>query len=371
MINKRYLILKQWGDNMINSLFVNGCILIAFVYLSSQFFGTHEIDSRSPLWKRVLAGVLFGITGSSLMINGISFPTGIIVDLRTIPILLSAIYCGPVSAVVTLAMLIVFRVGIMGTSSVLPLAMTNMIFLCVVFSIISLLDWGFRKKYKVMSAINLPCSSAVVLIIFKDEEILETILPMFILSTMFLSIILYFILLYIHKTNRMYSKFREESQRDFLTGLYNVRTFDKTLNEYSERAMERNESLSLLMIDIDFFKKVNDTYGHGSGDMVLKQLGEILLRACRSFDVVSRKGGEEFAVILPNCNYQNAVTIAERIRKSVEDALFIIENDKKIVITVSVGVGSYPDKTNDPATLLHDSDDALYCAKKTGRNKVV
>lgn len=124
------------------------------------------------------------------------------------------------------------------------------------------------------------------------------------------------------------------------------------------------------MIDIDFFKNVNDTFGHTSGDMVLKQLSDILISSCRSFDIISRKGGEEFTVILLDCNYERAINLAEKIRKNVEDFHFIIEENKKINITVSIGVSSYPNRTNNPNKLLYESDNALYFAKRNGRNQV-
>jgi diguanylate cyclase len=124
------------------------------------------------------------------------------------------------------------------------------------------------------------------------------------------------------------------------------------------------------MIDIDFFKKVNDTFGHFSGDMVLKQLSEILISSCRSFDIISRKGGEEFTVILLDCNYEHAINIAERIRKNVQDFDFIIEENQKIKMTVSIGVSSYSNRTTTPSQLLSESDNSLYFAKRNGRNQV-
>jgi diguanylate cyclase len=124
------------------------------------------------------------------------------------------------------------------------------------------------------------------------------------------------------------------------------------------------------MIDIDFFKRVNDTYGHSAGDMVLKQLSGILISSCRSFDIVSRKGGEEFTVILLDCNYEHAFEIAERIRKNVEDYYFIIDDSKKVSITISIGVSSYPSRTDNSNELLHEADNALYSAKRNGRNQV-
>ena len=161
-----------------------------------------------------------------------------------------------------------------------------------------------------------------------------------------------------------------ESSKDFLTGLNNVRKFDSLFNNAIENAKEKKENLSLLMIDIDFFKRVNDTYGHAEGDVVLQELGKILSKNSRSFDVVSRNGGEEFTVLLLGCPKDNAIQIAERIRATVENHSFVLTTGLEISITVSIGVSSYPELTEEVEKLVEKSDIALYAAKRTGRNKV-
>ncbi|WP_330602983.1 GGDEF domain-containing protein [Anaerosolibacter carboniphilus] len=105
--------------------------------------------------------------------------------------------------------------------------------------------------------------------------------------------------------------------------------------------------------------------------MVLKELGKILLKICRNFDIVSRNGGEEFSVMLIDCHPQQAISIAERIRSNVEQNAFILSNGKIISITVSIGIAIYPDTTLDLSRLIKEADNALYKAKQTGRNKVV
>lgn len=125
-----------------------------------------------------------------------------------------------------------------------------------------------------------------------------------------------------------------------------------------------------MAIDIDFFKKVNDTYGHAAGDAVLKQLGEVLLRACRGVDFVARVGGEEFAIILPDCDGSQAVEIGERVRRGVEMHSFILPDEKMINITVSIGACCYPDSVEEIDEVKKRADDALYRAKHEGRNRV-
>jgi len=124
------------------------------------------------------------------------------------------------------------------------------------------------------------------------------------------------------------------------------------------------------MIDIDFFKKVNDTYGHAEGDIVLRELGEILLKNCRNFDIVSRNRGEEFTILLLDCPKIRAVQIAKRVRSGVEAHPFIISDETQININVSIGAANYPEDTNEVENLLKIADMTLYTAKHTGRNKV-
>ena len=157
---------------------------------------------------------------------------------------------------------------------------------------------------------------------------------------------------------------------DALTGLYNVREFSETLHKSMHHAHMRGEKLSLLLVDIDFFKNVNESYGHPAGDQVLKELGKVLISVCRSFDIVSRNGGEEFSIILPDCPLSHAIKIGERVRTAVSKHPFFLPNRECIAITVSIGVATYPETAANSEGLIQLADDGLYHAKRTGRNKV-
>ena len=144
----------------------------------------------------------------------------------------------------------------------------------------------------------------------------------------------------------------------------------KLFNEVCTEAQDRDEKVSLLYIDIDHFKKVNDTYGHVEGDQVLVELSHILTSTVRSFDHVSRNGGEEFTVILLDCPAQRAEEISERIRKKVQNHAFQLATGESISITVSIGIACYDETTNTPQLLIEEADQALYEAKQSGRNQV-
>ncbi len=165
---------------------------------------------------------------------------------------------------------------------------------------------------------------------------------------------------------------RKEALTDSLTGIANRKLFDMELRRASNEAVESNETLSLLMIDIDHFKAFNDNYGHQVGDQVLKLLAATLSSIIKGQDTAARYGGEEFAVILPNTTLENACKLAEIIRKTINGKKVVnrTTNENLGQISVSIGVGEF---LNNEAVgqLIARADAALYAAKSSGRNRVV
>ena len=158
---------------------------------------------------------------------------------------------------------------------------------------------------------------------------------------------------------------------DGLTGLVVRRHFQAKMEEEFKRAKRYNKHLSYLMTDIDHFKKFNDTYGHQTGDAVLREVAKIVRKSVRETDIAARYGGEEFCVILPETEPEGAVQFAERLRKSVESATFIGAQGEELKVTISIGVSSIPytDPENAEA-MIKLADDSLYVCKKNGRNRV-
>lgn len=169
--------------------------------------------------------------------------------------------------------------------------------------------------------------------------------------------------------SRLQSALQEQAVRDGLTGLYNRRYLDEMLEREVSRARREGIPLSLVMLDIDHFKKVNDTYGHQAGDEVLKILAATLMADIRAEDMACRYGGEEFLILLPNMPLAAALSRAEAWRAAVE-ALCIVHGDFPIRFTVSLGVAAYPDHGKTPDDLTRCADQALYRAKHGGRNQV-
>lgn len=158
-----------------------------------------------------------------------------------------------------------------------------------------------------------------------------------------------------------------QASHDALTGLYNRNKFKELFGKEIRRGVRYNNDLSIVLFDIDHFKKVNDTYGHQIGDEVLKELSQIVIDNVREHDVIVRWGGEEFLILLPETSIEGAYTVAEKIRASIEDSIL---SSKKLKITASFGVCKLlEDDTED--SFLCRTDEALYEAKETGRNIVV
>lgn len=166
-------------------------------------------------------------------------------------------------------------------------------------------------------------------------------------------------------------RLEETSVRDYLTGLYNRRFLFDYLDSEVNRVQRYGGFFSILIFDIDYFKKINDTYGHPSGDQVLKAISKKGTEIKRSSDIIARYGGEEFIMVLPQTDIRGAVVFAERLRTSIE-VMEIPANDRKLKITASIGVATYGPQTSMTTSEFIDvADRALYDAKNSGRNRVV
>ncbi len=164
----------------------------------------------------------------------------------------------------------------------------------------------------------------------------------------------------------------EAAVKDQLTGLYNRRYLSNHLGKLLERAREENSHVSCLIIDMDFFKNVNDQYGHDVGDEVLREFGQRLANNVREMDLACRYGGEEFVLVLPDTDISFAYMIAERLRQEIADEPFVVSTGKlNLNLTISIGVTASLSDGDTAESFLKRADEALYSAKRDGRNRVV
>jgi diguanylate cyclase (GGDEF)-like protein len=188
-----------------------------------------------------------------------------------------------------------------------------------------------------------------------------------------LGIIHFFIRRLVRTVREAQQKIEEMATTDELTGLHNRRFFFERFREEVERAARHGHHLTCLMIDIDYFKKVNDRYGHHAGDLVLKNVATALRSSCRNSDILARYGGEELVLLLPETDQAAGLVVAEKMRKVVEDQTTVADGSE-IKVTISIGLSSHggenQKEVGNSEKILKSADAALYRAKQNGRNRV-
>ncbi|GEK58969.1 hypothetical protein CHL76_06695 [Marinococcus halophilus] len=352
---------------VLSQLFVNLTILVSFLFFYYQVFREHSFSHITTTPVRLMTGVLFGLLGMVLIEFGIKVNEYTLIDLRHIPIMISALFGGWMPAVTAAVIISFSRLAFGGGVIVLyPLSMIIFSTAVSVFIARAVRDPWLAAFYMLLS------SNLYFLVIMLYQLNTVALYTEVALSYWFVSFAGVFAAVYMVKrltySNQLLHKYRAESLKDPLTGLDNPRSFTYSLTKKLEQASKTKQAVSLLIIDIDHFKDINDQYGHAAGDDILRQLGAVLLEMVRPEDSVYRKGGEEFTIILFGCSGFRAAGIAERIRQRVEKYPFITEH-RTLNITVSTGVSTFPDTAVEERELFKQADEALYQAKDQGRNQ--
>ncbi|GAB6991221.1 GGDEF domain-containing protein [Paenibacillus pini] len=366
---------------MVNSLFVNSCIFITFLFFSGVLSKKYVIGVHSlSLFVRTSSGLLFGLYGIILMNYSFSVGPHSMADMRHLCIVVVAVYMGWFPSILCAVVLCLARLTIFGWSSAGLVASAGMLLIGILCGLISLRPWSRLIKMNVMNLVSMLIIFISLRINLKSLHTVMTFYPTQFFIAIAGCLLVYAITEHIYSSNELFAQLEKRASTDHLTQLNNLRQFEWSLRTELSHARIRGDKLSLLIIDIDHFKKVNDTYGHLAGDAVLKELGNILVTHARPFDIVSRNGGEEFTILLIDCPDINAIIMGEKIRKAVQAHSFKIldDNHKRLNITVSIGVSTYPDCAEgiDPTSpqgeqsLIEQADKALYQAKNNGRNRV-
>lgn len=343
------------------------------MYVSGIIAKFYRIRVPFPSMRiQMIGGLLFGIYGTVLM--NYSFPLNetTIVDLRHLAIVTAAVYLGGMASVISGLVISILRIVMFGMSSAAIDAAFVMTIIGLSGVYFAYAPWPRLTKIITMNLLGMTLIFVILMLNTTSMSSLMKVYPLQMTISFVGGIFIYFIAEFINKSNEMLFLLERKATTDHLTNLSNRRQFEKSLELELERARESKQKLSLLVIDIDRFKKVNDTFGHTSGDAVLKQLGQLLIEHARSADIVSRNGGEEFAILLLDCGHHQAMAIAESIRQSVEKYHFALPDGNTIRLTISIGVAVFPDHCDDrdDNDFFEQADRALYEAKNTGRNRI-
>ncbi|WAH39133.1 diguanylate cyclase [Alicyclobacillus dauci] len=357
---------------VLRDFFINFCILCTGIFLLYLLFRKirHRVNSSSVSFK-LATGLAQGLFGVLLMQFGIQFSKTVLIDLRSIPIMIAAQVGGPIPSIVAAVVITVFRFASYPYSTSALVNAAIVLIAGVSFGWVARASIRRQHKWWTMAAIFSVLLGLGIHIVIPGWKAAGEIYVQYVFSIVMATYFTRFLVSYLWRSQDALDQLKEVSRKDFLTGLKNTRAFNEEMNRIYDQAKAQREPLSLLIIDIDYFKQINDTYGHPAGDEVLKQVGDVFLRACRSVDIVCRNGGEEFSVILPVCDQIRAKQVAERIRSAVETNIFVVNNDKPIRLTVSMGISTvtaFHSTSIDRITQF--ADEGLYMAKQSGRNRV-
>lgn len=352
-----------------DGFFLNLCVLITALFLYKEIIKRNYFEMQT-VSIAILNGLLSGLLAAILMRFSIETSMNSIIDLRIVPFMLVILYGNWLSSFTT-AVIIIFARFMIGVNAY---SVTNIIFILVSWVIFY---YCFKKiKNRWVSIIVMLTLSNVVYTVLTVILTAGKDLNLLLISTYWIICILgglisVYMMDYLTETEIIFKENRYHARTDPLTGLNNVRSFEFSFNKAKNKLEKSNENFSIMILDIDHFKQVNDRYGHIEGDLVLKKLAEILKMSQNSNDIISRNGGEEFSVLLNDCTHKEAYEKADALRKIVENSFFILKNGTiSIHITISIGIATYNDTTIEIDQLYDQADQALYLAKNSGRNKV-
>lgn len=356
------------------------------LFLSALFFhgmALRSIREKKPAWFQIKfaneiinysLGIYYGFLGVYFILRGLpGTDSGIYTDMLLNILIVLHLFSSAGPATIALLLIVTGKL-FLGDALFANLVY---VFLIIGFHFICM-EVAKLRLSSVQKVILVKLSAVPLMLFYLHQKIhleytLDDLLTwiLYFLVSFFITFILISAAYYIDTSNKLIYDLQQSTILDPLTGLTNFRHFDKTFETAFHHATLKKSNLSIIIIDIDYFKRVNDTYGHLVGNSVLSTFSQMLLKI--SFPpntVISRIGGEEFAIILPNINVSETEHLAEKIRRKVEKIEIPIAASGS-VITISAGIANY-DGHNYPTAdeLLHAADQALYNAKRNGRNQV-
>ncbi|WP_341281858.1 diguanylate cyclase [Paenibacillus sp. FSL H8-0537] len=353
-------------------------ITILSVTFTLFFFSKQLINAllhmdllRFEFRKRLMFGVVYGVCGILIMFFGVPVSDHGIIDFRYFFIIIAAYYGGLHASILAAVLIAGGRALLFGGLNEASITAGAFILLLGVLS-------GIIFAYKRFEGYWAKWSVSLLVLMallygnswFTYGLEWSSSLYKFLFPPMLASgLIVAYCVRYLTQRDELFQQKDQEATTDFLTQLANVRAFDAAFNRLFIQAESGKEPLALLFLDIDYFKKINDTYGHPAGDAVLRELAAIVRRTIRAEDVASRYGGEEFSILLPNCSPSGAYALAENLRSTIQKCQIVVNDKQSVGVTVSIGIACYPEVGQE--FLIDYADQALYQAKLSGRNKTI
>ncbi|MDQ0317058.1 GGDEF domain-containing protein [Amorphus orientalis] len=328
---------------------------------------------RSQRPRPVPLGLLFGIGAILTMLDPVRIGPDLHIDSRTTIIVLAGYFGGPVAGLLAAVIAAIFRAGIGGIGAQPGILAIGIAAGIGLFGYFFMRRPGQPPTYRALILFSLLSPIPTVAVLLLPWELAMSTLAVTLLPTAILRALGVVLLgtIMIHEERRIAAeaRVRQLASTDELSGLANRRCFYSELGHELERREISGGSVSVLLVDIDRFKSINDSYGHPRGDDVIRRLADALRRTCRASDLSARIGGEEFAVLLPETGAKPAQELAERIRSTVEQET-VATPQGNIHFTVSIGVGTSTPVAPTIETLMNAADSALYAAKQGGRNQI-
>lgn len=302
---------------MLRDLFVNTTIIISFIFVGGQLLRDKPLKEEFSFLQKCVIGIFTGILGVLLMHFGVHIED-IMLDLRYLAVILAIIVGGPVASSITVTIILITRLIFTEYSLASELACYTILLSGIGVIFIARIQTSITLKLVWLHVYCLSILIVPMYILFNDISVVV----LYLISSITTGYITFVSTNYVLQSNELFQKMKQYATIDALTGLGNVRQFDLEMNHHISNKNMKNDSLCLLLIDIDHFKYVNDTYGHPAGDEVLKQVGCILRETSQFPDLAFRKGGEEFALLIPNKGLAYGICMGEQIRTAVESHPF-------------------------------------------------
>lgn len=318
---------------IIKGLYINLAIITSLFMFGNMLMREKYITLTRV--NNIRNGILSGFLGCFLMFFSVPITSQVFIDFRSIPVLIMALYVSPLAAMEAAVIIGAYRLAIYGINRTSIIALTVILIVGVVSSLIGRMKVSLCLKWLLSVAFINTVTGLGIYSVISGQKDRWLILLAYWTGMILASVGLCQFMATLTRFNQRIDRFKEEAERDYLTGLKTPRHFSRSIRNQLDSTNDEDSSVAMLFIDIDEFKEINDKYGHASGDLVLKEFGKILKHIARGQDVVSRKGGDEFTMLLMDCILDQAGEVAERIRYTIEQTDFRISHGKVIRLTVT------------------------------------